>query len=58
MEAEVEEIQLLSAYPTQKDASMALSVFNTVISASDTNEKIAKAMDDIQDLCLRFTNSL
>jgi hypothetical protein len=47
--SEGEEMQWLSAHPTQKDAFMALSVLDAVISASDADEKIVKAMDDIQD---------
>jgi hypothetical protein len=43
-------MQLLPARPTQKDAFTALSVLDTVISTSDANEKIVKAMDDISHL--------
>jgi hypothetical protein len=42
-------MQLLPARPTRKDAFTALSVLDTVISASDANEKILKVMDDIQE---------
>jgi hypothetical protein len=42
-------MQQLSALPTWKVAFTALLVLDTVISAGDTNEKIVKAMDDIQD---------
>jgi hypothetical protein len=42
-------LPLSVAHPTQKDAFMALSVLDTVISAIDADEKIVKVMDDIQD---------
>jgi hypothetical protein len=48
-EEEGEGMQPLPARPTRKDTSTALSVLDTVISASDADEKIVKAMDDIQD---------
>jgi hypothetical protein len=53
-----EGMQPLPARPTRKDAFTALSVLDTVISASDDDEKIVKAMVDIQDFCQRFTGSL
>jgi hypothetical protein len=43
-----EGMQPLPVRPTRKDAFIALSVLDTVISASDADEKIVKAMDDIQ----------
>jgi hypothetical protein len=57
---EGERMQPFLARPTRKDAFMALLVFDTVISASDADEKIVNAMDDIQfeTLCLRFTGNL
>jgi hypothetical protein len=39
----------LPARPTWKDAFTALSVLDTVINSGDADEKIVKAMDDIQD---------
>jgi hypothetical protein len=45
---EGEGTQPFSARPIQNDAFTALSVLDTVISASDADEKIVKAMDDIQ----------
>jgi hypothetical protein len=48
-EVEGEGAQPLPARPTRKDAFTALSVLDTVISASDADERIVKAMDDIQD---------
>jgi hypothetical protein len=48
-EDEAEEMQLLPACPPRKDTFVALSVLDTGISASDANEKIVKAMDDIQN---------
>jgi hypothetical protein len=48
-EEEGEEMQLLSACPAQKDTFMALSVSDTVISASEADDKIVKVIDDIQD---------
>jgi hypothetical protein len=48
-EEEGEGMQLLPARPTWKDAFTALSVLDTVIYASDADEKIVMAMDDIQD---------
>jgi hypothetical protein len=48
-EHEGEGMQLLPARLTWKDTFTELSVLDTVISASDANEKIVKAMDDIQD---------
>jgi hypothetical protein len=47
---EREGMQPLPARPTRKDAFTAPSVLDTVISASDSDEKIVKVMDDIQDL--------
>jgi hypothetical protein len=42
-------MQPLPARPTRKDAFTALSVLDTVISASDADKKIVKTTDDIQD---------
>jgi hypothetical protein len=48
-EVEGEGMQPLPARPTWKDGLIALSVLDTVISASDADDKIVKVMDDIQD---------
>jgi hypothetical protein len=48
-EEEGEGMQPLPARPTRKDTFTALSVLDTVISASYANEEIVKAMDDVQD---------
>jgi hypothetical protein len=42
--AEGEEMQPLPARPTWKDGFTALSVLDTVIGSSDTDEKIVKVM--------------
>jgi hypothetical protein len=42
-------VELLPGHPTRKDAFTALLVLDTIISASDSNEKIVKAMNDIQE---------
>jgi hypothetical protein len=57
---EVRKMQLLSACPTWNGSFMELLMLHTVISASDANEKIMKAMDGIKDFVssLRFTSSL
>lgn len=47
-------MELLSACRTWKNAFMALLVFDTVISASDVNEKVVKVMNDIQDCVLNI----
>jgi hypothetical protein len=58
-EGEGEGIQLLPARPTRKDAVTALLVLDTVISASDADEKIVKEMDDIQEFVSKtYTQSL
>jgi hypothetical protein len=44
-----EEMQLFPAHPTWKDASVALSAPDTVICASDADEKIMTVMDDNQN---------
>jgi hypothetical protein len=48
-EVEREEMQALPACPTWKDTLTALWVLDAVISASDADEKIVKAVDDSQD---------
>jgi hypothetical protein len=48
-EVEWEEMQPLPACPTRKDALMALSELEIVISANDADEKIVKTIHDIQD---------
>jgi hypothetical protein len=58
-EEEEEETQPLPVCPTRKDAFTALSVSDCVISSSDANEKIVKAMDEIQDCVPKiYKNSL
>jgi hypothetical protein len=47
-ETEGKEMQLLLARPSQKDAIMAQSMLDTVISASAAIEKIVKTVDGIQ----------
>jgi hypothetical protein len=48
-EEEGEGMQPLSTRLTRKDAFIALSVLDTVISVSNADEKIVKVVDDIQD---------
>jgi hypothetical protein len=48
-EEEGEGMQPLPVCPTRKDTFTALSELDTEISASDADEKIVKAMYDIQD---------
>jgi hypothetical protein len=48
-EAEGEEMQLLSSHPAWKEAFKTLAVLDAVIIASNADDKILRAMDDIQD---------
>jgi hypothetical protein len=47
-EEKMEEMHMLPGRPALKDALMALSVFDSVISSHDANMIIAKAMDELK----------
>jgi hypothetical protein len=50
-------MQPLSERVTRKDAFIPLSMLGCVINSSDEDEKIVKALDEIQD-CIRFIKKL
>jgi hypothetical protein len=58
-EEDGEEMQPLPEHLTRKDAFTALSVLDRVNSSSDDDEKIVKALEEIQDFVSKiYKNSL
>jgi hypothetical protein len=57
-EEEGEKMQPLPERPTRQDAFTALSVLDCVITSTDADEIIVKALDEIQDFCPRYTKTL
>jgi hypothetical protein len=47
-EEKTKEMHSLPKHPARKDALMALSLLDSVISSSDTDKRIVKAMDELQ----------
>jgi hypothetical protein len=45
---------LLPTTPSRKDALMALLVLDSVISLSNPDDTSVKAMDELQDVCLKY----
>jgi hypothetical protein len=48
-EEKTKEMHLLPTHPAHKHELMALSLLDSVISSSDTDKKIVKAMEELQD---------